>query len=84
VASHAQASVLADHYGEDWSELWWARADGDARAVSDSAERAAAVAALRAKYAQYRDHGLGDAVLALDVSSWTGWAARGTSPAPGR
>src|SRR5207248_2342838 len=32
----AVASVLVDHWAEDWSELWWVRADGRGR-VLDSA-----------------------------------------------
>src|SRR5579875_3988162 len=33
VAAHPQASVLADHYEEDWSALWWVRGDGRARVL---------------------------------------------------
>ena len=79
------ASILADHYDRDWTRLWWVRADGTARQVADGAEREQAVAALRAKYPQYAEHRLDGAVIAIEVRSWTGWAAApGTSPAPGR
>ncbi len=84
VAAHAPATVLADHYDADWSRLWWVRADGDGREVTTAAERDRALSALRAKYPQYRDHRLVDAVLAVDVRVWTGWAAtsdRDTRPA---
>lgn len=83
VASIPEAALLVDHYDADWSQLWWVRADGAARTALTPDERAAAIAALRAKYPQYRDHALEDAVLALDVRRWSGWAA-GTSPAQGR
>ena len=46
--------LLADHYAEDWSRLWWARADGLARIVTDPAECAAPLAWLAAKYPQYQ------------------------------
>jgi PPOX class probable F420-dependent enzyme len=85
VAATGTAAVLADHYDADWRQLWWARADGAGRAVDDAIERADAVAALRAKYSQYADHPLDAGVLAIDVRTWTGWAASpDTSPAPGR
>jgi PPOX class probable F420-dependent enzyme len=53
------ASLLLDDYGEDWSRLWWLRVDATARVIEPAAlaadpEAAAAVAALRAKYPQYR------------------------------
>jgi PPOX class probable F420-dependent enzyme len=83
VATHPHAAFLVDHYDADWSRLWWVRADGEARTALAADERTAAISALRAKYPQYRDHALEDAVLALDVRAWTGWAA-GTSRAPER
>jgi PPOX class probable F420-dependent enzyme len=77
------AAVLVDHYDADWTQLWWIRADGDARPIADPNERTNAIAELRAKYPQYRDHALEDAVLSLVVRAWTGWAA-GPRPAPER
>ena len=31
IAGNPAVSVLADRYDEDWSRLWWVRADGLAR-----------------------------------------------------
>jgi len=84
VAANARASVLADRYDEDWSQLWWVRADGRARIVDAGSERERAIDQLRAKYPQYATHRLTDALLAVDVSSWTGWAASDTRRARGR
>src|SRR5437870_4804055 len=53
VAAHDAVSILADHYDEDWTRLWWVRSDGRARLVTDGDERERAVVALRAKYEQY-------------------------------
>ena len=51
------ATVLIDHYDDqDWSNLWWVRIRGRARVhTADDPAAATAVAALVAKYAQYRD-----------------------------
>src|SRR5690242_12438701 len=33
VRANPHVALLADHYDDDWSELWWARADGRARVL---------------------------------------------------
>jgi len=53
-----RACLLLDHYAEDWSLLWWLRAEGEAGIHREpdpeaSAPFAAAAAALRRKYPQY-------------------------------
>jgi PPOX class probable F420-dependent enzyme len=78
IAANPQVSVLADHYDEDWTQLWWARADGTARAVAADQEidlRARAVAALRERYAPYRDRPPAGALVVINVVRWSGWAA---------
>jgi PPOX class probable F420-dependent enzyme len=50
VEANPAASLLVDHYDDDWSALWWVRLDGVARVVADQAERGSAVARLAAKY----------------------------------
>jgi PPOX class probable F420-dependent enzyme len=53
--------LLADRWSEDWGRLGWVRAHGHATLVEpavDPATHAAVVAALRAKYPQYRAHRL--------------------------
>jgi PPOX class probable F420-dependent enzyme len=74
VSENPRVSVLADHYEEDWDQLWWVRADGRGRLLTDlgEPEAAAAVALLRARYPQQRAIGT---VLAVDVERWSGWAA---------
>ncbi len=42
-----RASLLVDHYDEDWSQLWWVRLDGTGQPLDDPAE-AIALAARRA------------------------------------
>ena len=79
VARHPDVALLADHYDDDWSTLWWVRARGTGREVTDDAERERAVELLRVKYPQYAQHALDGPVLRVDVSAWRGWSA--TPPA---
>jgi PPOX class probable F420-dependent enzyme len=76
IARDPRVALLVEHYEDDWDRLWWARAEGTARAVASGPERDNAIASLRAKYPQYetlRDD-FGDAVI-VDVAHWSGWSA---------
>jgi PPOX class probable F420-dependent enzyme len=66
--------VLADRYEDDWSRLWWVRADGRARILGDGAERESALMELAAKYPQYRADPPDGPVLAVDVERWSSWS----------
>lgn len=70
-----RACVLVDEYAEDWSSLWWVRLDGAGRLVTWPNEADGAVAALVAKYPQYREHRPAGPVLAVDIVRWRGWSA---------
>ncbi|MCM3923732.1 TIGR03668 family PPOX class F420-dependent oxidoreductase [Frankia sp. AiPs1] len=68
-------SLLVDHYDDDWARLWWARADGLARIVEAGDPRhAAAVAALTARYYQYRQVPPTGPAIVVAVTRWSGWA----------
>jgi PPOX class probable F420-dependent enzyme len=74
VRENPAVAVLVDHYDEDWSALWWARAEGDARVLEpDLPEARQAVALLAQRYPQQQAEG---AVLAVDVARWSGWSAQ--------
>jgi PPOX class probable F420-dependent enzyme len=75
VAVHPFATLLVDHYDEDWSALWWIRVSGPARIITAGAEHARAVGLLRNKYPQYVDHALTGPVLAVELQNWRSWAA---------
>jgi PPOX class probable F420-dependent enzyme len=75
VAAHPVATLLVDHYDEDWSALWWIRVSGPARIVTEGPEHAKAVGLLRSKYPQYVDHALTGAVVALELQEWRTWSA---------
>jgi PPOX class probable F420-dependent enzyme len=75
IRAHPRASLLVDHYEEDWDELWWVRADGSAAVVEAGVEHDAAVGALVAKYLQYEVAPPRGAVIAVVVERWVGWSA---------
>ena len=55
IAASGVATVLIDHYDDDWTQLWWVRIRGSAEVHGDDeALVARARAALVAKYAQYQ------------------------------
>jgi PPOX class probable F420-dependent enzyme len=74
IGENPRVSLLADHYSEDWEQLWWARADGLAAVELSGNDHAGHWALLQRKYAQYEDQTLTGPVIAVTVSSWTGWA----------
>jgi PPOX class probable F420-dependent enzyme len=74
VRENPAVSLLVDHYEEDWSKLWWVRADGTAQVLEpDEPQARRAIALLAARYPQQRAVG---AVLEVDVQRWSGWSAR--------
>ncbi|MFJ4470979.1 TIGR03668 family PPOX class F420-dependent oxidoreductase [Streptomyces sp. NPDC089424] len=78
IRENPAVAVLADHYDEDWSALWWARADGRGEILQDGAERRHALASLRGKYArddQYGDSPPPGPVVAVRVTRWSGWTS---------
>jgi len=50
--------LTVDDYDEDWRRLHWLQLRGRARIVPPGEEQRAAIAALRARYAQYREMSL--------------------------
>lgn len=84
IAVNPAVSVLVDEYAEDWSRLWWARADGRARVVPEGVDRslrAGAVRALQARYDPYRERPPRGVIVAIEVERWSGWSS---SPPSGR
>jgi PPOX class probable F420-dependent enzyme len=78
IAAHPAVALLADHYDDDWSALWWVRADGTARILEPAdAEAGRARALLADRYEQYRAAPPPGPVIAVAVERWTGWAAAG-------
>lgn len=70
-----RAALIADHYTEDWTQLWWVRVDGRASVHRDGPTRKAALDALTAKYPPYRAARPDGALLVIDPTHWSGWSA---------
>ncbi|TVT30007.1 TIGR03668 family PPOX class F420-dependent oxidoreductase [Amycolatopsis rhizosphaerae] len=66
---------LVDFFDEDWTRLWWVRADGRASILTEPAGRAGPLEALRAKYPQYRDRNPEGPVVRTEVYRWRSWSA---------
>jgi PPOX class probable F420-dependent enzyme len=75
IAANPRVSVLVDHYDDDWSRLWWVRADGAARIVTEDTEAERALDALARKYPQHRQARPPGPVVAITVDRMTGWEA---------
>lgn len=75
LAAEPRCSLLVDHYEDDWSKLWWVRADGLAM-IMESGQARDGLAALAERYAQYREAPPPGPVIAVRVSRWSGWSAR--------
>jgi PPOX class probable F420-dependent enzyme len=75
VARDPRVGLVADHYADDWTALWWVRIDGTAAVHTEGALRGRALAALVAKYAQYAAAPPDGVVLVITPTRWTGWSA---------
>lgn len=70
-----RVTILIDHYEDDWTRLWWVRLRGEARVVDAGAVFDAGVAALVAKYPQYRERPPAGPVIVVSITERTEWTA---------
>jgi len=76
ISANPAVSVLVDHYEDDWTRLWWVRADGRARILElTDPDATAGVEALTARYGAYRDAPPPGPVLEVTVERWSGWSS---------
>ena len=71
IEANPRVTVLADHYEDDWSKLWWVRLRGRARIVEDPE----AMALLARKYPQYREQPPAGPVIAVDIDERSEWTS---------
>ena len=75
IKADPRVTLLAQHYSDDWTRLWWVRATGTAVIHDDEQAVAAAGKLLGAKYPQYREHAPAGPVIEVAVVSWRSWEA---------
>ena len=69
-----RVALCWDRYDEDWSRLWWVRADGIASVAEHGQSWARAWETLNGKYEQYRHAAHAGPVIMVAVTKWSGWA----------
>lgn len=74
IAENPQVALMCDHYDEDWTRLWWVRADGRAVVLDEGDGRDGALVALGLRYGQYRADPPRGPVILIDVTAWSGWS----------
>jgi PPOX class probable F420-dependent enzyme len=75
IAANPRVSMLVDHYAEDWTQLWWVRADGLAEVHESGEDMATGYALLRRKYPQYGRIALDGPVVTVAVQRFSAWHA---------
>lgn len=80
IAENPRVCLLAQHYQEDWSGLWWARADGVARVIDPGDMPFGVLGALVGRYAWYRAQPPTGPVIEVTVEKWSGWAFAESPP----
>jgi PPOX class probable F420-dependent enzyme len=75
IEANPRVSMLVDHYDEDWTQLWWVRADGIAEIHYSGEEMATGYFLLRRKYVQYQRMALDGPVVTISVQRWSSWQA---------
>jgi PPOX class probable F420-dependent enzyme len=76
IAANPAVCLTVDRYDEDWSRLAWLQVRGRAALVEAPAERERALAALRARYPQYRAMALESRpLLRIDPTRLVAWSA---------
>lgn len=82
IEANPRASLLVDHYDEDWRSLWFVMAEGEAATVADEAEYREALAALRGKYPQYLSMDLAQAthpMIRIRIGKLVAWQGGGAA-----
>ena len=80
IVDNGRVAVLVQHYADDWSQLWWVRADGRARVLNEPADRDEPVRRLAAKYPQYHADPPRGPVIWIEIERWAGWSYTDAEP----
>lgn len=72
IESNPRVALMADHYEEDWTRLWWVRVDGEAIILAAHRQ---GMDALTAKYEQYAAQTPDGPLIAFDIERVSWWAS---------
>lgn len=75
VEKSPHASLIVDHYSDDWSELWWVRVDGHAMVHNGGELWVEGRQALAAKYRQYEHRPPDGPAIAIRLDHLSFWAS---------
>jgi PPOX class probable F420-dependent enzyme len=75
IRAEPRVSLLVDEYDQDWTRLWWVRADGIARIVDEGPEFERAADLLPRKYPQERPQPPAGPAIAVEIERWSHWPA---------
>ncbi|MFJ4920082.1 TIGR03668 family PPOX class F420-dependent oxidoreductase [Streptomyces sp. NPDC088725] len=79
IEANSRVCALVDEYADDWTQLWWVRADGTARILAGPGQEPW-LDRLAAKYPQYAADRPQGPVIEITLTRVTGWAyADGTT-----
>jgi PPOX class probable F420-dependent enzyme len=70
-----RCALLVDRYDDDWTRLWWVRADGRAAVVDTPSADHPGIRALVERFPQYRAEPPSGPLLVVTVERWTGWSS---------
>ncbi|SDU21930.1 TIGR03668 family PPOX class F420-dependent oxidoreductase [Jiangella alkaliphila] len=74
IAENPFVAIMCDHYDEDWTRLWWVRADGRAVVLDDGRGRDGALVVLSLRYGQYRADPPRGPIILIEITAWSGWS----------
>jgi len=73
-----RCALLVDHYEDDWSRLWWVRADGVAAVVDAPEPTHPGLLALAQRHGQYQPRPPSGPLVEITVEQWSGWSGQAT------
>jgi PPOX class probable F420-dependent enzyme len=75
IQQNPRVALLANHYGDDWQQLWWVRVDGLANVAARDEDIQRPIDLLVRRYEQYRARRPDGPVITIRVERWTGWSS---------